>query len=277
MKVGVFYSTAALNGVKILDSFCQGIKTCGDDVKELTNLNLDIDVVVIWSLVWNKNRKHIYDYYRSFNIPVIIIEVGGIIRNKSWRVGLNYIDNRGVPFEYENRWNLFNIDLKPYKKGKKIYITGQNENSELWPKNLTTSDWVNDLYEKIKKVHKNQIIFRPHPRYKPTLNLNKNIKIEKPTFTGDYDQFDLSKKFNDMLLLCNYNSNPAIEATINGVFVHVNQNSLCYDISIQDFNKLNTITDVDRTNWCKFISKTEWFEEELKNGLPYKLLRDYIR
>jgi len=275
MRIGIFTNTAATNGVKIMDAFCKGIRSTGDEYIVINNVTDQVDAIVLWSLVWNKNRKQIYDYYRNLNIPIIIIEVGGLIRNKSWKIGLNHLDVRGFPYKIKNRWPLFNLELKPYHKGENILLCGQNENSGLWPEKYTTKLWVEQTTKEIRKNFKNTIIFRPHPRYYTNLNI-PNVIIEKPNFMGGYDNYDLEKKLPNTLLLCNYNSNPSISATINGTFIHTNKNSLCHSVSIKNLKTLNSISDVDRTEWCEFISGTEWFEEEIKMGIPYKLIREFI-
>lgn len=275
MKIGIFTNTAASNGLKIMSAFCKGIKAQGDDYIIINKPIKSVDAVVIWSLVWSKNRKEIYDYYKKLNIPIIILEVGGLIRNKSWKIGLNSLDITGFPHKTTNRWPLFNIELKPYQSGENIIICGQNENSGLWPNNLTTQTWVAKTTLEIKKYFDNKIIFRPHPRYSANVN-NPNIIIEKPKYLNGYDNFDLDNKLNNTLLLCNYNSNPAISATINGVRVYTHKSSLCYSVSVRDLKRLNSITNIDRTEWCNFISGTEWFEEEINIGIPYKLIREFI-
>jgi hypothetical protein len=57
------------------------------------------DVAVIWSVLWRgrmEQYKKIWDRYRSQGKPVVV-EVGGLRRNKSFKIGINGI-NRDADF-----------------------------------------------------------------------------------------------------------------------------------------------------------------------------------
>ena len=59
--------------------------------------------------------RSIYEKYKAQNKPVIVIEVGGIKRNETWKIGINGI-NREADFANQNfdnnRWRKFNIELR---------------------------------------------------------------------------------------------------------------------------------------------------------------------
>ena len=56
---------------------------------------MDADAALIWSVLWfgqmGKN-KEVWDRYRAQGKPVIVIEVGGLIRNETWKLGINGIN-----------------------------------------------------------------------------------------------------------------------------------------------------------------------------------------
>ena len=81
----------------------------------------DADVNVIWSVLFNGRmspNKHIWSSCRKKNKPVIVLEVGGIKRGTTWKVGLNGI-NRDAEFGSNNmdssRASEQGLLLKPWK------------------------------------------------------------------------------------------------------------------------------------------------------------------
>lgn len=281
MKIGLFKETCARNGLKIMELFYQGIKKCCDIPLYVDSLEEHLDAVVIWSVLWtNSNRKKIYEHYRKKNIPVIVLEVGGIIRNTTWRIGLNNINNSGK-FPYEEnkpRWHLFNKKIKDYStlNGNKIVICGQNEFSFNWPKNISTETWVKNLIRETRKYSDKEIIFSHHPRFPVKFKEKLDCKIIFPKFVGNYDEYNLVEILEDACLMINFNSNSGLEGVFNGVNVYVDKTSLCYDVSIKDLSNINKLTIVDRSKWLEKIAYTEWFEDEIREGIPYFYIKKTI-
>lgn len=280
MKVGIFLSTCSLNGVNILKKFYKGIKKTGDIPLFLDNLEKDVDIAVVWSVLWTKpEREKIYNFYSNLSIPIIVVEVGGILRNKSWRIGINNINNEGLfPFKKESRWYKFNKKIKDYNlSGNKIIICGQNEYSKNWPKNLTTENWVNNIVFEIKKYTDKKIYFSCHPRFKPKFENIKNFEIITPKFVKNSDDTNLDELLEDCCLLINYNSNSGLQGVFNGVNVFVDKSSLCFDVSIEKLENINNLKAIERKDWLEKISYTEWFEDEIEEGIPYILIKETIK
>ena len=74
----------------------------------------------------------------------------------------------------------------------------------------------------------------------------------------------------------NHSSNPAMEAVINGIPVFVSENSLCYDVGNHSLSNINNPVMPDRQEWTNKLSYTEWFPEEITQGLPWKKIRKRI-
>lgn len=279
MRIGLFKDTCAQNGLPIMTAFAEGIKSSGDEAIFLDELE-DIDAAVIWSVHWGKpRRKKIYNFYRNNNIPVIILEVGCLIRNTTWRVGVNNINRSGL-FNNENsssdRWKKIGLDLKPWKTtGDKIYICGQNENSGIWD-TVKTEYWVKGLIRSIRVYSDKHIIFRPHPRFPIKFKQKLECEIEIPKYVNGYDNYDINKIFEDAYIICNYSSNPGIESVINGINTYTGESSLAYPVSIGNFSKLENLPNLDREQWAWDLANTEWFIEEFKSGEAYKKLRDIL-
>ncbi len=285
MKIGYFKNTCAKAGLPIMESMAKGILNSKNQIKELEKIQ-DIDetisAVIIWSVLWtNPLRKEIYDFCIKKKIPILVLEVGGIIRNITWKVGIGGI-NASANFLHkkspEDRRKKLGITLEPYQNnGKNIVICGQHEKSGAWYENFTI-DWVNYLISEIRKYTDRKIIFRPHPRFKVQIPKHFDCEIHIPKFIGNYDDYDFKDELKNTYLLINYNSNPAIEATINGVHVYTDVSSLCYEVSIKNLKNLNNLhfPKEEREIWANNIAYTEWFKEEIEEGIPYRRLRDFL-
>ena len=279
MRIGLFKNTCAQNGTAIMDAFAEGVKNSGDEIIYLSNLD-EVDAAVIWSVHWGKpERKEIYNFYIKQKIPVIILEVGALIRNKSWRIGINNINLLGKfnnNNSLGNRWKIFNITLSKWNvSGSKIYICGQNENSGIWD-TVNTEYWVKGLIRGIRCYSDKPIIFRPHPRYPIKFKQKLDCSIETPIYTDGYDNYNFNDILKDAYLVCNYSSNPGIEAVINGINVYTGDKSLAWPMSINNFSKINNLPCPDREQWAYDLSYTEWFIEEIREGIPYKRLRELL-
>ena len=108
MKVSVYTKFGPNNSKKVFEAFIESLEKAGDEIQ--LNCNGNSDVSVIWSVLWQGrmvgNRK-IWEESRQKNKPVVVLEVGGIKRNETFKVGINGI-NREADFANQNvdneRW-----------------------------------------------------------------------------------------------------------------------------------------------------------------------------
>ena len=98
-----------LNSEPVFKAFIKSCQDAGDTV--YTNRNDDCDVAVIWSVLWMgrmQDYRFIWNRYKKQNKPVVVIEVGGIKRNQTWKIGINGV-NREADYALEdldpNRWS----------------------------------------------------------------------------------------------------------------------------------------------------------------------------
>lgn len=282
MKIGVFVNSCARAGIPVMDAFVKGIRATGDTPITLSKPeNTDVDAVVLWSVLWTMPiREQVYNFYNKHKIPIIVLEVGGIVRNITWKVGIGNINSEGIFLHKNqptNRWNRFGLPVLPYKTtGKNIIICGQNERSAVWPFGKT-ENWLRLLIAEIREYSNKPIIFRPHPRFPVKVSNKIGCTVQIPKFKGNYDNFDFQEALRDAYLIINHNSNPSIEATLQGINIYTGESSLCYDVSIKNIKNINNLPNPDRTTWLNEIAHTEWFVEEIEQGIPYKRLRDYIK
>jgi len=97
MKFSLWRQYGALNSQPVWDAFAESVRLLGHEPVD-NNPNADVDV--IWSVLWQgrmaRNRE-IWLRAKKNNKPIIVIEVGGIQRGITWRVGLGGV-NRDAYF-----------------------------------------------------------------------------------------------------------------------------------------------------------------------------------
>ena len=115
--------------------------------------SMDSDVALIWSVLWSgkmSENKKVWDHYRNQGKPVIVIEVGGLVRNKTWKLGINGV-NRDADFAvdtYEGSDRLVKLGLikQPWKHtGEYVLVCGQHGDSQQWSKRFVLL-LINPLY-----------------------------------------------------------------------------------------------------------------------------------
>jgi len=281
MKLEVWTEHGPLNSKPIFDAFIQSLRDAGDQV--YLNRSADADVAVIWSVLWRgrmQGYKKIWDEYRSRGKPVIVIEVGGLRRNQSFKIGINGI-NRDADFadqEFDDkRWPLFNLTLRPWKpSGELIVICGQHDSSEQWRGMPKMENWIRQQITNIRKYTTRPILVRPHPRNQISFNEKdfENVKVRMPKRDHrTYDDTDFRATLGRTWAVVNHSSNPAMEAVIRGIPVFVSASSLCHDVGNTEISDINSPAMPNRITWAQRLAYTEWFEDEIRMGLPWQRIK----
>ena len=279
MKFSLWTQYGALNSKPIFDAFRLGCHSLGFTCVDNSN---DADVDVIWSVLFSGRmaaNKAIWERNTANAKPTIVLEVGGINRGTTWKVGLNGI-NRNAYFgpcgNNDDRHRLLGLSLKPWRThGEYILICGQHDKSLQWQGMPRMSNWVIETISEIRKYTARPIIFRPHPRC-PLAHIEKefkNVYRQEPQHViNTYDDFDMG--FDNVWTTISYSSNPGIHSIINGVPAFVSTHSLAYPAG-NDIDFLHTIEQPlipDRTQWLNDYAHTEYTIEEIAAGLPLKNL-----
>ena len=283
MKFSLWTQYGALNSKPVFDAFREGARALGFDTVDNSD---DSDVDVIWSILFNgrmAGNERIWRRAQAAGKNVIVLEVGGIQRGTTWKVGLNGI-NRDAYFgdtgNDSTRANALGLSLRPWQtQGKEILICGQHEKSLQWQGMPRMSEWVMRTIESIQRHTDKPITFRPHPRC-PLPHIEhefKNVTRQNPIkLNGTYDDFDMS--FNNIHATVSYSSNPGIHSVLNGIPAFVGPASLAYDAA----NDIDFIHDIenpykpDRQQWLNDYAWTEFTVEEIATGLPLKCLTNKL-
>ena len=279
MKFSLFTDYGALNSKPVFDSFATSLHNSGHTV---SFNEWDCDVAVIWSVLWfgrMAGNQKVWEHFQAINKPVIALEVGGINRGVTWKVGLNGI-NRDAYFgdsgNNNARSNALGLLLKPWRTaGEYILICGQHDKSLQWQGMPSMSNWLMQTISEVRKHTDRPIIFRPHPR-RPLPHIEKefkNVYRQDPQHVKDtYDDFDMG--FDNVWATISYSSNPGIHSVIEGVPAFVSTHSLAYPVG-NDIDFLHDIEQPvmpDRTQWLNDYAHTEWTLDEIAQGLPLKNL-----
>ena len=273
MKFSLWTQYGALNSKPVFDAFANSLNNNGHDV---AYNDLSADVNVIWSVLFNgrmAGNKAVWEQQK----PTIVLEVGGINRGTTWKVGLNGI-NRDAYFgpsgNSSDRVRLLGLQVKPWKyDGEHILIAGQHDKSLQWKDMPAMATWVHDTITFIRAQTDRPIIFRPHPRCPlPAIEHDfKHVKRQEPLqIKGSYDDFDM--QFNNIWATVSWSSNPAIHSIINGVPAFTGPSSLAFDVAEQNLSNIENPLYGDRTQWLNDYAHTEYTIEEISKGIPLKNL-----
>ena len=291
MIFSLYTDYGALNSVPVFEAFAKSLTDAGHTViynepYRVMDHYDNYDVAVIWSVLWHgrmAKNKQIWDLNRQLGKPVIVLEVGGIKRGITWKVGLNGI-NRDAYFgpvgNDSTRAASLGLSLTSWKnEGEYILLCGQHEQSEQWRNMPRMSYWIIETITNIQKHTSRPIIFRPHPRCPlPYIEHEfKNVRRQEPIkINGTYDDFDIS--FNNAHATVSWSSNPGIHSILEGVPAFVGQSSLAYDAA----NDIDFLHDIekpykpDRQQWLNDYAWTEFTLEEISQGIPLKRLTDRL-
>tara|TARA_B000000609_G_C24127788_1_gene323491 strand:- start:358 stop:1101 length:744 start_codon:yes stop_codon:yes gene_type:complete len=243
---------------------------------------MDGDVHVIWSVLWYGRmapNKVIWDEAQRQGKPVIVLEVGGIKRGTTWKVGINGINREayfGPKGNDDTRVKKLGLKLKPWKYNNEqgeIIIACQHNKSHQWRYQKPVQTWLYESIDLIRQYTNRKIIVRPHPR-DPIQGVQhefKNVTLQVPShIPNTYDDFDFDT--SNAYAVVNWSSNPATQAVMQGVPVYVGPDSLAFDVGCPNLASINAPVMPDRTQWLNDIAYTEWTIEEISEGIPLNLL-----
>ena len=275
MKFSLWTDYGALNSKPVFDAFANSLNDSGHTVV-YNDSSADVDV--IWSVLFHgrmARNKQVWQHDK----PTVVLEVGGINRGVTWKVGLNGINRDGYFGDGDNdnsRSNDLGLLLKPWRThGEYILICGQHDKSLQWQNMPPMSNWFLETYDEIRKHTERPILFRPHPRCQlPHIERGlKNVHRQQPRkISGSYDDYDMD--FNDIWATISYSSNPGVHSIINGIPAFVGTSSLAYDVA----NDITFLHDIEnpllpnRTQWLNDYAHTEYTIDEIAQGIPLKNL-----
>ena len=275
MRLAYFTKQVALNGQPVLQAFLTGCQTLGITTVENS---LDCDAAVIWSMVWSGRMAKNFEIYQSYTLrqlPVFVLEVGMIHRDRTWKLGVNGTTANAVwvPSYDLDRPRKLGLVVKPWRtRGREIVVMGQRGDSGQWGFTDPTQ-WYQSKLSEIQQYSDRPLLFRPHPRF-PVPSW-ENVQQQRPRrLAGTYDSYDFDNAIGKAWAVVNFNSGPGSQAIINGVPAFVDQSSLAATVGNIDLTQIENPNRPDRNQWICDIAHTEWSISELVAGMPQKKLLD---
>ena len=169
------------------------------------------------------------------------------------------------------------MPLQPWNQtGNDIIVCGQHHHSHQWRNNPPMSKWFEQQVTEIRRYTDRPIVIRPHPRNRVTIDTNKfqNVRIVGPTRDqSTYDDTDLAERLKSAWAVVSPSSNPAMTAAIAGIPVYVSEASLSYDVGNKTYENINNPHMPDRQNWANKLAYTEWWTDEIQQGIPWKRIK----
>jgi hypothetical protein len=273
-----FPEQVARNGQPVLRAFLDSMRALGFKLEENS---MDSDVVVIWSVLWQgrmAKNEAVYRHYCKQHKPVVVLEVGALNRDATWKVMVNHTTADGMhggmhkELDYDRPGKL-GIELKTPSKPRDHIVIAMQHTKSLQTQGVDLTHWANNQIAQLKQYTDRPIHIRPHPRCSINTAQFRDVKIELPQRVANtYDGFDFDL---DAHAVVNYNSGPGIQGAINGTRVVVDETSLAYPVSI-DVSEIENAYIKDRTQWLVEMCHTEFTLDEIKQGVPYMYLAEYI-
>lgn len=280
MRVAVFPDQVARNGAPVLEAFITSLEAAGLEV----SLNdMSADAAVIWSVLWHgrmKENHKVWRHYRAQRKAVIVLEVGAIQRETTWKVAIGGINRDATWGEGQldlSRPAKLGMELQPWREdGDHILICGQHGRSEQWVGLSEPNLWMNEMGRLIRAFSDRPIIMRPHPRW-PTIDVTNitNAHVSVPhKIAGSYDDFDFDKDLNNCHAVFSHSSGTGQQSIIKGIPAWVSSSSMAWNVArdINDVDLIESPLRPARENWLIQVSHTEWTVEEIAAGLPLERL-----
>ncbi len=273
MKFNLWREYGALNSKPIFDAFEHSLISAGHTV---SNNDPSADINVIWSILFNGRMARNKEVWQQ-NKPTIVLEVGGIKRGTTWKVGLNGI-NRDAYFgpsgNSSSRAEQLGLVLKPWRtEGEYILICGQHEKSQQWESMPNMTAWLGNTINKIREYTDMPIYWRPHPRYPVQYAEQdfKNVIRQNPNkLENTYDDYDFNVR-SAWATVC-WSSNPGPHSIIAGIPAFVGPSSLAYDVGNHSLKDIMNPRMPDRQQWLNDYAHTEYTIGEISQGIPLKHL-----
>ena len=277
MIFGLFKQHGALNSVPVFSAFEQGVQHLGHTAHDN---DLNADVAVIWSVLWYgrmAKNKTVWDHFTKQGKPIIVLEVGALKRNITWKVAIGGINNEahfGHTTNNDNaRLTSLGVTVQDWKDTKdtnSIIICGQHQASYQWRNMPPVSDWISNTIREIRQHTDRPIKVRSHPRYPFSFNkTGANVKESVPKRIDIVQDFyDFDAELSTAHCVVNWSSNPAIEAVLAGVPVFTGPDSLAHAVANHSFDTIETLVKPNRQQWANDLAYTEWHVDEIALGTP---------
>jgi hypothetical protein len=273
MNISIFNKFGALNSVPVFEAFREG---CKRNRIRVTEHDSTADIAVIWSQLWTGRmapNRAVWQEFTAAGKPVIVMEVGQLMRGVTWKMGINGVNARAQWGEgtEPDRVRKLAMRLQPWHPGDHILIAMQRSDSEQWAGLPPAEQWLEQTVNRIRAHTDREIVVRPHPRQR--LKPIPGVRIQQPqALRGTYDEFDFRSSLGRAWAVVNENSGPGSQAIIDGIPAFVGADSMAVPVANTDFAHIEKPHMPERAAWLEQLCHTEWTLGEITAGLPLSRL-----
>lgn len=293
----------------IIKNFIEGVNRGGD--RGIVSNGWTIvpaDVAVLQGFVHQIPQKHrhlmlrktVFEQQQKQNKRTMIVDSSLFLyadptQSKNYlRYGYDGIFPNTAEYCWDNpdphRWEKIkkdlNIDLQPWRLsgGKYILICCQRDGG--WSMgDIPVLDWLQSTIQIIRQFSNREIRIRFHPGDKNSIHhkatvrqwINSGIKtykdIEISGATDLRDDFRLSHA------VIGHNSSPTVASVIHGIPTLVTDpdRAQIKGVNLEKWQDLEDPKEYDREKWIQRIAQVHWTLDEVKQGLAWKHLRNYVK
>jgi len=293
----------------IIKNFIDGVNACGDKgVISNSWTVIPADVAVLQGFVHQQPQKHrhlmlrktVFDTQQKRNKRTMIVDsslflYADVTQSKNYlRYGYDGIFPNTAEYCWDNpdplRWEVIKkdlgIDLKPWRLGGGKYILVCCQRDGGWSMGgLKVNVWLQHVIDQIRKFSKREIRIRFHPGDKLSTQWASIVRQWINSGQSKYQNIVISgaKNLIDEFPLAHavvsHNSSPTVAYVIEGIPTLVTDpdGAQIKGVNQVKWEDLDSPTAYDRELWIRKIAQTHWTLDEVKAGLAWKHLRNYVK
>ncbi len=277
IEVAIFKSNRRRSRI-LCEALAAGIAKVGDKpviLDEQAYKKPPTSVAAFYGL--SGNLKQIFEDYKQDGRKVVFLDLGYWGRrgedDKGRYTGHHkfavnarhptaYFQNRQHPHD---RIARFKLEVQPWRTGKHILLAGMSAKSS-WVEGFGAEEWERRAVTMLKAYTSREIFYRPKP----------SCPNARPIDGTEFSPKDepLAGALRGCHAVVTHHSNVAIDGLIEGI------PAFCWDgvattMALQQFEKIDgPIRPEGREQWLADIAYTQWTPEEMREGLPWRLLKD---
>lgn len=293
----------------IIKNFIEGVNRCGD--KGIISNSWTVvpaDVSVLQGFVHQQPQKHrhlmlrktVFEQQQKRNKRTMIVDSSLFLyadptQSKNYlRYGYDGIFPNTAEYCYDNpdplRWEVIKkdlgIDLKPWRLGGGKYILICCQRDGGWSmQGMRVINWLDHTIRSIRTVTNRPIRVRFHPG-------DKGVQRHKQMImnwinTGDWHfknveisgAKDIRDEFAHAHAVVGHNSSPTVASVIEGIPTLVTDpdRAQSKDVALQSWQDLEKPQPFDREKWIQKIAQVHWTLDEVKDGLAWQHLRNFVK
>lgn len=264
MRFSLYKDFGALNSQAVWPAVSQGLAKLGHQVYYHKD---DCDVAVIWSKLWRGRmsaNRGVYDLYRNSSRPIMVIEVGALKRNQTWRIMPNGRNHMWLVGNNSNRAQQLGMVMRPWRHhGDHVLIALQRPDSQQWHGRPALDQWLQDTVTQLRRYTDRPVVVRPHPRYQQVSLPQGTVLRPAIKIHDSYDSFDFEQALEGAWAVVNSNSHPGIHSVLQGVPAFVDPDSLAAPVGNLDLAGIESPRRPDREQWVNDLAWTEFTLEEI--------------